>query len=98
MCRWLVWLDVAGRVGSPLGEGTAVWLAVGFGVGAAGTGCGVKEVGMSTIPTPQGPVPGIADPDPSAPDRPDDDPDLTPDPVPEPDPDEDPDEQLPRDI
>jgi hypothetical protein len=53
---------------------------------------------MSTIPTPQGPVPGIADPDPSAPDRPDDDPDLTPDPVPEPDPDEDPDEQLPRDI
>jgi hypothetical protein len=52
---------------------------------------------MSTIPTPQGPVPPIGDPDRVVPGTPDDDPDTTPYPDPEPDPDEDPDEQLPRD-
>ena len=51
---------------------------------------------MSTVPTPQGPIPPLGDPDRVAPGPPDDDPDtVTPDP--EPDPDEDPDEQLPRD-
>lgn len=51
---------------------------------------------MNTIPTPQGPVPPIADPDRVDPTTPPDDPDLSPDPDPEPAPDEDPDEQLPR--
>ncbi|MDX2969715.1 hypothetical protein [Kribbella solani] len=61
-----------------------------------------EEVAMSTIPTPQGPVPPITpmgdpdDPDRAVPGRPGqndpDDPDLNP----YPDPDEDPDEQLPR--
>ena len=51
---------------------------------------------MSTVPTPQGPIPPVA-PIPDS-DRPGgDDPDLNPFPEPEPDPDEDPDEQLPRD-
>jgi hypothetical protein len=52
---------------------------------------------MSTIPTPQGPIPPLGDPNRTGPDTPDDDPDTTPYPDPEPDPDEDPDEQLPRD-
>jgi len=54
---------------------------------------------MTTVPTPQGPVPPLGDPD--KPDRTNpgtpDDPDISPYPDPEPEPDEDPDEQLPRD-
>lgn len=46
---------------------------------------------MSTIPTPQGPVPPLDDPDRADPNPPDD-----PDTSPYPDPEPDPDEQLPR--
>lgn len=51
---------------------------------------------MTTMPTPQGPVPPLGDPDRLDPNAPPNDPDISPDPDLEPDPDEDPDEQLPR--
>ncbi|GAA1121585.1 hypothetical protein GCM10009630_19330 [Kribbella jejuensis] len=56
-----------------------------------------EEADMSTVPSPQGPIPPVVDPDLTDPAAPPDDPDISPDPDIEPKPDEDPDEQLPRD-